>query len=88
MHTRTRVRLVKIGNSQGIRLPKALIEQAGLTGELDIEAEPGRLVISPARSARQGWDAQFEAMSQAGDDRLLDDEPVALTTWEAAEWDW
>src|SRR5256885_479300 len=87
MNTIVKTRLVKIGNSHGIRIPKRLLEQVGLTGEVEIEVQSGQLVIRPVRSARQGWDAQFQAMAQAGDDRLLDGEPPTLTTWEADAWD-
>jgi antitoxin MazE len=88
MDTLVKTRLVKIGNSHGIRIPKWLLEQVGLAGEVEVEAQPGQLVIRPAQSARQGWDAQFQAMAQAGDDRLLDEEPATSTAWEAEEWEW
>lgn len=47
-----------------------------------------RFLQSQTRSARQGWEAQFDAMAAAGDPRLLDAEPLVLTTWEAREWEW
>jgi len=81
-----KARLIKIGNSQGI--PKLLIEQAGLTEEVEVEASPGQLLIRSARAPRQGWDERFQAMSEAGGDRLLDVEPLSLTDWEASEWEW
>ena len=83
-----KTRLIRIGNSQGIRIPQPLIKQAGLGSEVELEAQPGELIIRPARSPRQGWDAQFQAMAEAGDDRLLDGEPLSLTEWEASEWRW
>jgi antitoxin MazE len=83
-----KTRLIKIGNSQGIRIPKLLIDQVGLTNEVEVEASPGQLLIRSARAPRQGWDEQFQAMSAAGDDRLLDREPLSLTDWEASEWEW
>lgn len=80
--------LVRIGNSRGVRLPKLLIEQAGLTDTVEIEASPGQVVIRSARRPRQGWEEAFEAMAAAGDDALLDgDEPIP-TDWEAKEWQW
>ena len=83
-----KTRLIRIGNSQGIRIPQPLIKQAGLDSEVEIEAQSGQLVIRPARSPREGWAAAFEAMAEAGDDRLLDAEPLTLTQWEANEWEW
>jgi antitoxin MazE len=88
MSTRMKTRLIKIGNSQGIRIPNLLVEQAGLVDEVEVEAESGKLTICPAHTARQGWDEQFRAMVEAGDDRLLDSEPLIFTGWEASEWEW
>lgn len=88
MATFIKTRLVKIGNSQGIRIPKPLMEQVGLTGEVEMEVQQGQLVIRPVRQARQGWDAAFQRMALQGDDRLVDAEPLVLTAWEANEWQW
>ncbi len=86
--TPTKTRLVKIGSAQGVRIPKTLLEQAGLTGEaVEIETQNGQIIVRPARAARQGWEAQFAAM--ASDDKLTDDgESLTLTTWETSEWEW
>jgi antitoxin component of MazEF toxin-antitoxin module len=42
-----KTRIVRIGKSQGVRIPKALLEQAGLSGEVEITAEGNALVIRP-----------------------------------------
>jgi len=81
-------RLVKIGNSQGIRIPKLLLEQVGLSGEVQIEIETNRLILRSAAGRRQGWDEQFQRMAEQGDDQLLDGEPLILTQWEEKEWEW
>ena len=81
-----RTHIIRIGNSRGIRIPKAWIEQLGLTGEVELVAEDDRLVLRPATRPRQDWDEQFRAMAERGDDQLLD-EPVA-TDWDEAEWEW
>ncbi len=83
-----KARLIKIGNSRGIRIPKLLLEQVGLAGEVEVEAQSGQLIIRAAKSPRQGWDAQFQDMARAGDDRLLDGEKISLTAWEFGEWEW
>jgi antitoxin MazE len=82
-----KTRIVSIGNSKGIRIPKPLLEQTGLQGEVDIRANGNALVIRPARKARAGWDAQFREMARRGDDRLLDD-VVSLSKWDEDEWEW
>ena len=66
-----RTRIVKIGNSRGIRIPKPLLEQAGLHEEVDLVLEDGVLIVRPAE-VRQGWDEAFQAMAEEGEDRPLD----------------
>ena len=39
-------RIIKIGNSQGVRIPKALLEETGLSGDVDMTVREGALVIS------------------------------------------
>ena len=81
-------RLVKIGNSQGIRIPKLLLEQVGLSGEIQLEVENDKLILRPAVRPRQGWDEQFQRMAQLGDDRLLDGEDLTASSWDETEWEW
>lgn len=81
-----RSRIVRIGNSQGIRIPKPLLEQAGLDGEVELHVEQGRIVIAAARRPRAGWAAAAQAMHARGEDELLD--PPAATRFDAEEWEW
>ncbi len=76
--------LVKIGNSQGIRLPKAVIEQAGLTAELELEVSEGSITIRAARRPRQDWEQAAIACAESGGDRL-DDWDATLSDF-AGEW--
>jgi antitoxin MazE len=81
-----RANLIRIGNSRGIRIPKPLLEQAGLRDTVQIRAEKGRLVILPDRKPRQGWSESFAAMAARGDDHpLLADTPNAF---DRDEWIW
>ena len=57
-------RIVQIGNSRGIRIPKRLLEQTGLRGEVEISAEGDSLVIRPASGPRAGWAAAFQEMAR------------------------
>ena len=79
--------IVRIGNSKGIRIPKPLLDQTGLNGEVEIRAEKDTLVIGPARKPREGWAAAFREMAKRGDDGLLDTAP-SLTQWDQDEWEW
>lgn len=83
-----KTRIIKIGNSQGIRIPKLLLQEVGVGHEVEVEAQDGQLVIRPVAVARQGWEGAFQEMALAGDDQLLDPEPLILTQWEATEWEW
>jgi antitoxin MazE len=80
-----KARIVAIGNSQGIRIPKPLLEQAGLTGEVELHAEDGRIVIAAARRARSGWAAAAAALHARGEDGLLETPSPAF---DHEEWDW
>ncbi len=81
-----KTRIVRIGNSKGIRVPKALLEHAQLPAEVELQAEVGRLTIRAARGPRGGWAAAARTMRDRGDDRLLD----ASTTsrFDENEWRW
>jgi antitoxin MazE len=83
-----KTRIVPIGNSQGIRIPKPLLEQTGLSGEVEIVAEDDALVIRPARKPRASWAAAFQEMARRGDDALLDDAVPGLSSWDEDEWEW
>ena len=85
-------RIVRIGNSRGIRIPKPLLEQTGLDGEVEISVNEDRIVIAPAdpedTPPRQGWAKAFAAMAGAEDDVLLDGESHLPTKWDEEEWEW
>ena len=82
-----KAKIVRIGNSQGLRIPKPLLEQTGLEGEVEIRVEDQSLVISSIRDPRSDWEVVFEAMAVRGDDRLVDEAWVS-TEWDEADWEW
>lgn len=55
-----KVAIIAIGNSRGVRLPKAVLDQVDLRGEAELTVEDGRIVLAPAK-ARQGWAETFAA---------------------------
>lgn len=83
-----KARIIKIGNSQGIRIPKVLLEQAGLAEEVELVVEQDQIIIRPIPRARQGWEEAFIAMASHGDDVLLDADVAAQSSWDAEEWQW
>ena len=82
----TTTKIVKIGNSRGIRIPKALLEQANLTGEVQLVLEGDRIELRPTEKPRAGWDESFKRMHERGDDRLIDEQ--VATAWDEEEWNW
>ena len=64
--------LIRIGNSKGVRLPKAVIEQAGLTSQLEVEVSGNAVIIRSACQLREGWGSAAAACRQADEDRLDD----------------
>lgn len=83
-----KTRIVRIGNSRGIRIPKPLLEQTGLHDEVEVTVQDGALIIRPAREARAGWAEAFREMARHGDDTLLDDPAPSLSSWDEDEWEW
>jgi antitoxin MazE len=81
-----KTRIVRIGNSKGVRIPKALLEQTGLHGEVEIRARGDSLIIKPAAKPRAGWAESFREMAERGDDALLDE--YTPTRWDEEEWKW
>ena len=86
-----RTRIVKIGNSQGVRIPKALLEESDLQGDVDMSVHDGTLVIAPAGQARQGW---AEALAVVPDHELERDQADLAAfretphDWDRKDWEW
>ena len=83
-----KTRIVPVGNSRGIRIPKPLLEQTGLLGEVEITAEGDALVIRPLRKPRADWTTAFRRMARRGHDSILDEELPSLSDWDKSEWEW
>jgi antitoxin MazE len=83
-----RARIIRIGNSQGVRIPKALLEETGLTGDVDMTVRDGALVISPAGQPRRGWDDAFHQMALRGDDAPLDRDLSVTGSFDEESWEW
>ena len=80
--------IVKIGNSQGVRIPKPLLEQVGLSGTVQLEVEADCLILRPIRVPRQGWEEQFQRMAENGQDALMEGDIPSMTKWDETEWEW
>ena len=79
--------LIPIGNSRGVRIPKPIIEQCGLTEHVEMDVQDRMILIHAPRQPRAGWAEAFARMARAGDDTLLDGQPTS-TRWDEEDWQW
>ena len=82
-----RARVIKIGNSQGLRIPKPILEQTGIMGDVEIEVEKNQIIIRPVKNFREGWDVAFKNMGEKGDDELIISDSIT-NLWDEKEWQW
>jgi antitoxin MazE len=84
-----KTKVVKIGNSRGIRIPKSLIDESGLKGEVELEVIDGQIIIKSISHNRESWDSAFKKMAKNKDDILLDSDTLAQQSkWDKEEWEW
>ena len=82
-----KAKLIKIGNSKGLRLPKAIIEQCLLGNEIEMEINGNKLVLFSSQDVRKGWADAFKKMHENSDDELLDND-IIESEWDNTEWTW
>lgn len=66
------VALRKLGNSQAVIIPKAVLLQLGLTNHIEMAVKDNKIILSAPKKNRQGWALAACALSESGDDQLLD----------------
>ena len=81
--------LIRIGNSQGVRIPKAIIEQAQLDEkELTFKVIENGLLIQPVKKPRQGWKKQFESALHSQESDIIDPEWLDAPLVGDKDWEW
>jgi len=78
--------LIQIGNSKGVRLPKALLKQVGIKNKINVIIKNGAIIILPDKQPRKGWGEKFEKMHKAGEDQLI--EFSGSNQFDEQEWEW
>lgn len=81
-------KIVPIGNSRGIRIPKAMLEHCGFGEEVELQAKNGALILRPVATRRAAWADAFGGMAAAKDDVLVHADAPAATQFDAEEWKW
>ncbi len=80
-----KAQIIKIGNSHGIRIPKAVLEETRMSGDVEIEVTSEGILIRNINKPRSNWDAAFKALNDHDDDLPLDRSP---TRFEKKDWQW
>ncbi|AQG81109.1 AbrB/MazE/SpoVT family DNA-binding domain-containing protein [Spirosoma montaniterrae] len=83
-----RLSVVSIGNSKGIRIPKAVLDKYRIKDSVEVEMRDDALVLKPVRTPREGWEEQFRQAITAGDlpdEELLEPFPNDFDT---DDWTW
>ena len=83
-----KTKIVRIGNSKGIRLPKSILEQCGLKDSVELEVEDNVLIVRPIHAPRNGWSEAFSEMARNKDDKPLDEDTSLATEWDKSDWRW
>lgn len=84
-----RTKIIKIGNSRGIRLPKVLFHQIGINDEVDLEVDRDRIILRPIRQIRSGWTEAFRKSALKSNNQLLDgNDTISQSSWDEDEWTW
>jgi antitoxin MazE len=80
-----KAQIIQIGNSQGIRIPKVLLEQTDISGEVELETSPDGILIRNIKKPRGDWDAIFKKLAETDDDVNVND---VRSDFEKKEWQW
>ena len=78
--------IIPIGNSKGIRIPKAILEQCNISEKVSLEIKGNSIIIKPIKNTpRKDWDKYFKMMHDKEEDRLMLNDQIDL---EMEDWEW
>ncbi|RJQ23173.1 MAG: AbrB/MazE/SpoVT family DNA-binding domain-containing protein [Nitrospiraceae bacterium] len=80
-----KVGIISVGNSKGIRIPKAILEQCRFNKEAELEVQGNTLLIKPVKKVREGWDKAFQLMHERKEDALVINDALDM---EMEKWEW
>lgn len=82
-----KTKVVRIGNSRGIRIPKVILDQYHIIDEVELETKEDCVIIKSSHIAREGWDQAFKKMRENQEDTLLIDDGLS-NEFDEEEWEW
>ena len=78
--------IIVIGNSRGIRIPRAILKLCHIRKEVDLEVKREAIIIKPVnRIPRESWEESFKTMHRNKDDQLLINDNLDLNM---ENWEW
>lgn len=81
-----KAQIIQIGNSQGLRIPKILLEETGISGEVELESVENGILIRNLQTPRGSWDESFKALADIDDDVVSD--PSFDSVFDRKDWKW
>lgn len=82
--------LVPIGNSRGVRLPKALIAQCGFGDRVNLTVTDEGILLSPVKNDRSGWEEALIAspIQVEAEAHEFQDFAQVESGFDSSEWTW
>jgi antitoxin MazE len=81
-----KAQIIQIGNSQGIRIPKTMLEETGISGEVELQATSDGILVRNIKKPRSDWDTIFKKQADADDD--LPVTSAATADFDRKDWKW
>jgi antitoxin MazE len=81
-----KTQIIQIGNSQGIRIPKVLLEECRISGDVELTIQPDGILIRNVQKPRAGWDEAFRKMAEKEEDEPITEAPASA--FDKKEWQW
>ena len=78
-------KIIPIGTSKGIRIPKYLLSKYGFNETIEMNDTGSGVLLSPTKASRKGWDKYFNKAAGTKDDKLID---APSPKWDEEEWEW
>ncbi|MBO6794089.1 MAG: AbrB/MazE/SpoVT family DNA-binding domain-containing protein [Balneolaceae bacterium] len=79
-----KTKLIKVGNSKGVRIPKPMIEEAGLSDDIELILDDNRIILQSTITPRANWDEGFSTDSESVGETV----PYLSNDWDEEEWTW
>ena len=79
-----RTKLIKIGNSKGVRITSNIIKECELGNEIEIKVLDKKVIIEAIREPRSNWNNNFEKMHKNKEDVLINESSNDFDK----DWEW